>query len=82
MSDEWSEQDAAELVEEIEETIETIQNDYPDAYNKGESFFDDVLQRAKDVLKTIERTGRVSPKQAQALSHWRDSVQKWIHDDD
>lgn len=69
--------EALELGEEI---IEMIDDEVPDsAKDRAGDFFEDVATRVRDVMETIERTGRVTPKQAEALENWRRGVAKWIH---
>lgn len=67
---------ANELIAKIQETIE---DDVPEwATDKAEEFFDDVLEKTKDIATTIERTERASDGQIQALENMLAGVRKWI----
>ncbi len=71
--------DPAEALEQAERIQEKIENDVPEwAQNKASDFFEDVMEKAKSVAKTIESTKRVTEGQKRALDGWEAGVDKWI----
>lgn len=71
--------EALDLVEAIKDLIDEEVPD--DALRRGQRFFRDVYEKAGDVGRTIEETGRVTPRQLQALKGWEAGVRKWIRSD-
>ena len=63
-----------EAVKMAEDLIEMIEELPEDTHVKRSDFFDDVKEKAQEVLRTMERTGRVSGGQENALINWTDGV--------
>lgn len=70
-------QDAIEQCQRILDLIE----DAPEwALDKAPDFFEDVGEKVADVCATIEKLGRVSDRQLNALNGWENGVRKWHKD--
>jgi hypothetical protein len=64
---------AIELCDEIDE----MANEVPEP---GFDFAESVRERAKAIGETVERLGRVTDAQTQALLNMRDGLAAWLHD--
>lgn len=72
--------DAADAIEQAEGILELIEDDLPDrAWDKAGEFFEDVQEKVKSVLLTLQQTGVVTPRQQSALDSWEAAIRKWIH---
>lgn len=61
------------------EICRMIDEDLDDeAATDNADFFESVREGASDVVQTIERSQRVTPKQMKALANWHEAVMKWI----
>jgi hypothetical protein len=66
-------------VRAAEQIIGAIEDDLPEEkYLQADDFFDSVLERTKGILETVQRTGRVSDRQFEALQNMYDGVSKWF----
>lgn len=68
---------AIELAESIIDKIDEEVSD--EAKDRATEFFESVREGALSLVQTIQRTGRVSDKQAEALRNWDRGVSRWIH---
>lgn len=66
-------EEAIGLVDEIRETADMVSD-------AGQDFAQDVLAKAVSIGETIERSGRASAKQVEALENMLAGLQAWIHD--
>lgn len=69
---------ALELIETIQQTIEGLPER---VQGKGADFFESVMDKAKDIGETIERTDRVTVGQTKALENMLSGVRRWVHGD-
>ncbi len=77
--------ESAEVVEALE-LVERIESTYEDdvderSKEKGEEFFNSVMEKARSIGETIEKTQRVSSAQTTALENILTGVRKWVHED-
>ena len=66
--------EAMEIVDEIEDLC-------GDADAAPEKFKEDIIDKSRSIAETIDNTGRVTERQADALTNMRDGIAKWCHDD-
>lgn len=70
---------AREATKQCERILEMIEDDVPEAAKEiAPAFFESVEKSVEDVMETIERSQRVTEKQADALDNWEEGVGKWI----
>lgn len=56
-----------------------IDEDVPEhAFTEADGFFDDVAEKVRSVVETIERTKNVTRNQQKALDGWQGGVEAWI----
>lgn len=48
----------------------------------GIDFAESAVETAKSIGETVERTGRVTPGQRQAVRNIREGVERWCHESD
>ena len=72
--------EALSLVKAIQDTYDDEVSDR--AKERGEEFFDSVLEKSASIGETIERTKRVSEAQINALESMLKGVKKWVHRND
>lgn len=65
---------ACELVETIQDVIDGLD---PDVVERGQDFFDSVLEKAESIETTILSRGIVSEAQESALENMLEGVRKW-----
>jgi hypothetical protein len=65
--------DAEEIVAHLVDRVEQLPP-------PGRRFGTSVADRAKSILATIQRTGRVTTPQARSLDNMSLGVEKWFHD--
>ena len=65
-----------------EQIVRLIEDELPDdTYAKASDFFDGVLEKTQDIMKTMDQFGgEATPAQDQALRNMLEGVQKWFHD--
>lgn len=70
-----SDTDVSEALDQCERIITMAEDtDIPD---EGQEFCESVAASVREVSETIERTGRVTAKQQQALDNWEAGVGSW-----
>lgn len=65
-----------EAISQAEDII-SMADEVPDA---GQDFAQSVVESVHEVLETMERTGRVTAKQQEALDNWQRGIEAWIHE--
>lgn len=66
--------EALQLAEDIDDIVDNLPGR---AFDAAGDFLRDVQRKAKEVVATIDRTGRVTPGQMQALVNWKLGVERW-----
>jgi hypothetical protein len=67
--------DVADTLDQCERIIQMAEDsDIPD---EGRGFCEDVAEKVRSVSETIERTGRVTARQQEALDNWESGVGRW-----
>jgi ABC-type transporter Mla subunit MlaD len=72
--------EAWDIINEIEELVADLEENHSDAFDRGEEFLTDVLEKSQALGETIENADEVTPRQATALQNWRNGVYKWHPD--
>jgi len=67
-----------------EQIVRLVEEELPsEVYDKAPDFFTSVVEKTKDILKTMDQFGgEATPAQEQALNNMLAGVQKWFHDGD
>ena len=54
-------------------------SDAEDIPERGEDFADSVMEKIESMMKTVEKTERVSDNQWGALQRMHEGILKWLH---
>jgi hypothetical protein len=68
-------------VERLQQTvgmIRAIKEQDQDCYDRGEDFFDSVLERAHEVLVSVLEQRGATEKQMSSAKNWAGSVENWF----
>ena len=65
-----------------EQTLSLIEDAPERAWKQAAEFLEDVQEKVKSVLETIEQTQHCTDRQGQAMRNWHDAVAKWHNADD
>lgn len=69
---------ALNLASEIEEVITEIAEEFPQKYDRGIEFFENVNDKAQSIAETISERGQVSNAQINALENMLSGVRRWL----
>jgi len=72
-------------VERLQQTvgmIRAIKEQDQECYDRGEDFFESVLERAHDVLVSVLKQLGATEKQVSSAKNWANSVENWFNRSD
>lgn len=71
----------AEALELAATIVDLVEEELPDgAYERGQEFFDSVLEKSRAIAETVEARGLVTAAQAAALRNMEAGVRRWLRD--
>lgn len=83
--DDWNQEyeerdpkNVADALEQIERTLEQIEDLPDEKYLAGADFFESVKEKLESMAQTIEKSKRVTERQTQAIERMSAGVAKWV----
>jgi hypothetical protein len=70
--------DVREVLDQAEEILRLCDEEMPEA---GYDYAESVAEQTEAIMATIQKSNRVTPRQAQAIANMLAGVEAWIHHD-